>query len=518
MDKASEKKMIFLLILLSILIKSGVLLLGLEFLIKNAVILDDTFIGLSVGYNMFLGNGFSFNGIEATTGNPVVWSSLLSLFGFLGRNNLAIFSILLSGIIFSLSGFFVYKISKNLWNSSGSSLIIMSLFLFNPFLFILSINGLETSLFVFFLVFGLHFYIKNIRNGDYNIKNLILFSIILALATYTREEGNLVLLAYLADLFLIKKSKYKKIFLLIICYGLLLSPLFLWRYLSFREIPSSNFYFFLNSPILGQYGFLLRRIGEIALIAYMVNLMLGNFLVSLAGFLTKKIKEIENLRPLIFYSILNFLFYSLVITSAKFRYVFPAAILGTFGIGLLLYEIKGRLSSWLAGGLSFFVFSLVIVAFIGFVSISAMICWTGIGYCGDSEVAAAKDDIYFYDMAKYVDKSLPPDTRIAAGHIGTLGYFSNRVVIDAGGKVDFESINAMRQGKLLEYLQSKNVSYVVRVVSQETVDKAGGDVLYKIPIYQKNATDLLGYLITHQQKPTGNFVALLKLKEDYISS
>jgi hypothetical protein len=513
-----KEKIIFLLILFSILVRSGVLLLGLEFLMKNAVILDDTFIGLSVSLNMFLGKGFSFNGIEATTGNPVVWSSLLSIFGFLGKYDLALFSIFLSGVIYSLSSFFVYKISNHLWKNTTLSLIITFLFLFNPFLFLLSVNGLETSLFVFFILSGFYFYITKIR-AKTSFKNILLFSLILVLTTLTREEGSLVFLAYLADQFFTKNSKkYRNILLIIISYLILLSPLMIWRYLSFNQLASSNFYFFLKSPAVEQYGFFLRRVGVIILVVYMVNLILGNVLFSLAGFLSKKIKEIELLRPLVFYSLLNILFYSFVITSAKFRYVFPSAILGTFGLGLAFFWIKEKLNSWTSRKISLILFSLSILVFLSLIGVSALSCWSGIGYCGDSEVGAARDDIYFYNVANYIDRTFPSNTIFTAGHIGTLGYFSNRVVIDAGGKVDFGSVNAINEGKLFDYLKTKNVSYVVKVITEDSIPKIdNNDIVYMIPMMEKTSKDLLGYLISKDEKPSGNFVAILKLKDRYLS-
>jgi len=136
---------------------------------------------------MCSGKGFSFNGIDPTTGTTVFWTLLLSLFGSLSKSSLTLFSIFLSGCFFVISGLVLYLIAKKILNEKISILILL-LFLFNPFFILISLNGLETSLFILLSLLTFFFYFKFVRKKQISLTKLLFLNFILFLTLLTREK------------------------------------------------------------------------------------------------------------------------------------------------------------------------------------------------------------------------------------------------------------------------------------------------------------------------------------------
>ena len=143
MPLSTENKKVLLLLLLGLAIRLFLVLPGLDFLLRNSIIYDDAFIAFSISKNIYLGNGFSFNGLETTAGSPFFWPILVSMFGFLSKETLAIFGVALGGIFFVLTGIPLYSISKKIFDEKNISLMILILFLFNPFFVLMSFLDLK---------------------------------------------------------------------------------------------------------------------------------------------------------------------------------------------------------------------------------------------------------------------------------------------------------------------------------------------------------------------------------------
>lgn len=169
---------ILVVFLLAFTLRFVVIFCGLEFLIKNGIILDDTFIALSIARNVYLGKGFSFNGVDLTSGAQPLWPLILSLFCFLDKVTLTLFASFLSAFFFVLSAWFVFKITKKTFNERYAFFVLI-LYLFNPFLFFISLNGLETSLFIFLIFLSFDFFLNYFEKGVNKISlRLLIFSVI----------------------------------------------------------------------------------------------------------------------------------------------------------------------------------------------------------------------------------------------------------------------------------------------------------------------------------------------------
>lgn len=459
---SEENKKLFLILFLGLIVRLFFVFQGIDFLMRNSIIYDDAFVTFSIARNTYSGNGFSFNGLESTSGSPLTWPILLSAFGFLSKGTFAVFSSMLAGTFFVLAGIPLYSISQKIFGEKNLSLIILILFLFNPFFILISLNGLETSLFIFSMMLTFWYYLAFVRETIFSFLKILLLALLLLFSVLAREEGYLLFLTIVVDQLLFSKQKTKTILVLVLFFAALISPLFVYRLYFFGNFVSSNLYNQVNSPWSFKHGFILQRIGVFVLIFTLINTSLGSIFLSFSGFILVGIKNILKLFPLMAYVFFNISFYSLVVPVGTFRYSLPSSVILTIGLGIFLTFIKEKLKPLFKGIIYKSVFAIFIILFFGLLSLTSLMIWTNVRYGGDGEVMWNNRNVHMYQAAKFINDNMQKNTVVAATHIGTLQYFlEKRYVIDAGGKVDYKSIDSIRNNKLFEYLESKNVSYML---------------------------------------------------------
>lgn len=491
------KNFLILLILVSFISGVFFILLGQEFLIKNGIVLDDTFIGLAVSKNLFLGKGFSFNGLELTSGNPFLWSSFLVLFGFLDKINFLLTSLTFSHLFFVLSAIPIYLLANFIFHDTKKSLLTVFLFLFNPFYFLISLNGLETSMFLFFSSWVFFYYISRVREKPFVFKKAFIFALLVILTILSREEGVLIFAACLLDFVLMKpKNLFKKTAIILLLFIMLYVPIILWRYFTFGHlIPSSLSQFFFTNL---QYGPALRRILFFPVSVYMINLLQGSIFLSIIGFFFMKRQESSKMTALISYVIFAIFFYSFVVPSSKLRYLFPASVFLTFAVAQMFFILFEKFkSAFFISKHSSIAIAIALALYVSILSTLALQSWNIVyldSFSRDTEIGAAHLDIYYIHAAQFINNKLPSNARVAAGHIGTLGYFSNVPIIDYGGKVSYQAIQAMQMNKTYEFLLNNSVQYLAIRVSPfqiDTIDRK--DILFSEPVIYNGV--ITGYVL-----------------------
>jgi len=122
---------------------------------------------------------------------------VLSVFGFLSKDMLLMFSSALGGAFFVFSALLFYLILKKIFNRIDVPLIIITFFLFSPFSILISLNALETPFFIFFLMLIFWFYISFIRKKNFSLVRILILNILLFILILTREEGYLVFFSFI---------------------------------------------------------------------------------------------------------------------------------------------------------------------------------------------------------------------------------------------------------------------------------------------------------------------------------
>ena len=251
---SSANKKLFLLLSLGLVIRLLFVFQGFDFLMKNSIIYDDAFVTFLIARNTYLGNGFSFNGLESTSGSPLAWPLLLSTLGFLSKETFAVVASMLAGIFFVLAGIPLYLISQKIFGEKGLSLIIVTLFLFNPFFILISLNGLETSLFIFSIMLTFWYYLAFVRETSFSFLKILFLALLLVFSVLAREEGYLLFLTIVVDQLLFSKQKTKTILVLTLFFVALILPLFVFRLYLFGNFMPSNLYNQVNSPWTFKHG------------------------------------------------------------------------------------------------------------------------------------------------------------------------------------------------------------------------------------------------------------------------
>jgi len=486
-------------------------LMDSDFLVANSIAVDDAFITFKIARNVYSGLGFSFDNVEITNASPFLWTYLLSLFGFLDSQGFVLFALVLCSLFFVLSGFFLYRICLHVLGRKEVGLITVFLYLFNPFFVLISLNGLETSLFLFFLMLSLYFYLSRIRRKETKFPNLIYLSILLALMNLTRSDGIYFFLAFLIDYIFIfreagTKERFKNFFLVLVVFSLIVSPYFLWSYLEFGHFESGNAYYystlFAKNFAVNPLSALSRQALVFAMTVSVMSLMVGSVILSFFGFLVSKkfAKGLVLLSPLIIFSLLEIFQYSFVMPILRLRYILAATIILVMGLGLLLSHMK-KVSKGL--------FSLSLIALFLILLYFTAAIWTGYTDIGDSEIRVGLLlNSHVINAAKFMESEFP-NSRIGISHIGTFAYFSPHTIIsDRNGKVSYEATDYGLRGEIENYFEERDVEYLAGFFSREALEKViDSDIIFSEPVKQR-----MQLKFTH----TFGYYAVVKFRKGYV--
>lgn len=163
------------------------IIFGLHAIFLNHVV-DDAFISFRYAENLNLGYGLVFNPGEKVEGiTNFLWTVLLSL--FMRKNFSPVFVSKFLGIIAGIANLFatykIYLISTKRKKTELGYLLPVALLATNGCFALWAIAGLETSLFTFFILLGIYFYLKSLENYKYLWSSSFFFG----LSVLTRPEG-----------------------------------------------------------------------------------------------------------------------------------------------------------------------------------------------------------------------------------------------------------------------------------------------------------------------------------------
>jgi hypothetical protein len=212
-DINSYKSRIFLLI--PVFLALGIWLLKVYYIIRIPLrnlaispwLIDDSFIIMTVARNLALGRGYTFDGVNPTTGVPMLWTILSSSIHLhFDIEAAAKITIIHSAFLGSISTILVFYIAKYVFNTSIAWMAFIVSSLSMP-LFFNSMNGMETSLYACLGLGGiLLFTIANLRN---DILYYILAGLVFGLMVLTRIDALVLICSSLFTFFILNYSPGK---------------------------------------------------------------------------------------------------------------------------------------------------------------------------------------------------------------------------------------------------------------------------------------------------------------------
>lgn len=424
-----EKKRNFF--LLTIHISGFILIFYLSYININFQ-LDDALIYLRYVKNFLNGEGLVYNsGVYFNGLTSPLYSYLMILAAYItGIENLQFLSIALSVFSFSAAIYtsaLVFFQKKDLWRS----LLIVVLGAF-PYFYL--VYGMETLLFIFLIVLCLYFYQKNM---------IISLGISSALLLITRSEGIFLLMPivyfYLKNKKKIPKDKYFIIPVIILSVNFIFNKFY---YGSFLPSTGMAKIWQGKSGLWGD-GWVFLDIKYLFAMVFNNNLLFLIALIApLSGLFFKKIEEVDLvvLIFLIFYSC----FYIFLNIPNYHWYYAPYFFFG------LCYVVKG------ASCLSREIYpkNQLLATIIVLLPIVTVIHYS----FQNSNVHNGPHSDY-QKIGLWLKENTPTTARIAMVEIGTVGWYSDRYIIDILGLVNPYNARFIGEKKFGKWLEFYNPDY-----------------------------------------------------------
>jgi len=472
-------------ILLWILKSVFVLLTPVRALTMTPWLIDDSFIFMRIARNLATGRGYSFDGINPTSGAPLLWTFLTSLNHFFLTASEAIKATLMESSLFgSLSALAVFYLAYRLFNGYvawGSFLLC----LFSAPMFLNSMNGMGTELFTFLGLSAAILYVVTDRNR-LKRRRFRFFTIgaLVGLTVLVRADGAFLALAILCleGFGLLSGAQDRKacsadIVALLSGMALFASPSVVWSiYTTGTPFPANQ----LGRRFLSWHGAASAH-GTMALSVYakgvadnvgrlwqLLSVSVGSSFAALLAVIVSLSKR--RARPLSYLVALYLATYfgALVLYQGYFpdvhglRYLnLPGHLLVTL-IVALCYELlqfsgtKLVLRSTVLAGL---ILSLLLSSAYQYRQMVRGLVWARemriVPRYTDSEIGE------WWAFLDWVSQHLPEGTPVAAKDHGRLAYFTGVQVVDLAGIIDPALTRRLMAGSADEYLEAKHVQYAL---------------------------------------------------------
>ncbi|MCB0724905.1 MAG: tetratricopeptide repeat protein [Ignavibacteriae bacterium] len=418
--------------------------------------LDDPWIHLTFAKNLAQYRSFSyFKDQMATAGSTSPIYTFLAAIAFIFTQNEMVLSYVLGISFLVLSALAFYRLSSFEFGKENIfAIVCAAIFVLDKWMNFISVSGMETTMYIFFLVACAYFYKK---------RHAIPFAIFLGLILWGRPDGVAFIGALVVDYFLVRyysKSdsaltlfNKQELIKIAVIFGGIIVLYFIMNYiLSGSLLPNTyNAKLTYYSPEFRSRGdFLHFEVWD-----YFTN---GAYAVIMAGFIfsvlkllfdfTKKKYNTNFLYILFIFALVFIYWYKLPYAHRFGRYMMPIIpffiLVSTLGIRDL-----GRL-------IGSFMKSKEIGNGIVFISL-AVILFMGYGNYNDNKENYAIENKYISDRQVAAAMWLKEHTKdgdvIGTHDVGAIGFYSGRKIVDVAGLVTPELINKINDNDYVTYME-----------------------------------------------------------------
>lgn len=466
----------------------GVLLAGLalrlilawqpvEFLIVKTLP-DDAYYYFNIARHFAGGQGFTFDGLSQTNGFHPLWALLLGGLYWLvgGGGDWPIhLALSISATIDATTIYLVYLTLRRITGDDGAACLGAALYAFNPLVIIESVNGLETALATCMFACCSYWYVVKVRPVQQVSRAAMAFLGFLGgLAILGRTDGAFLLLVVALDwLWRERRKGLIGLALAMAVAALTVSPWIIWNaYILGGPVQSSGIaipfvvqqaiFHAEHIPPIVKYpaaviylGFVLwdnlwryARLEIVILVAVLLVVAVRRLkLEDEAGQRLKRNLALAAV-PLAA-SLLILLAHAFGRWFLRGWYYVPAAFSFVLTAGVALAYSRER---WARAGRSPGQFVVAMLA-----AIALAFPWQGLPYW--------QPGLYVWqaDMRRAADwlaENTTPQDRIGSFNAGMLAYYSGRTVINLDGVVNGAALGAIRERRILSYVQGQKIDYL----------------------------------------------------------
>ena len=476
-------------------------------LARDGFLYDDSFYAFEIARNIAQGRGITFDGIHSTTGfQPLYVFMLVPAYALFPGDPVTPIYIALSllAICATAATWLVYRIAGR-YVSAVAAACAAAVWTFSPIVARQSANGLETAVAALLVALSAWYYLARVRQpGDPPAFRLFVLGLILGLAVLARIDSLLLVMVIMLDRLLVygrsSVSPSRALAVLIIPLGVLVlygpwllvniaesgSPLqdsgTATRFLSLAyasyfdygpvslaaDGPDMSFikghivHTAATMKVIPPVHVIFRVFDRIGSIAGMPGLLRGSgnvlgavLLAGSAAAVARWRRDRERSRRmetgfLLAFSLLLLASYSLYIFGAFFylRYYFPVYLTASIYFAFILQDL---IDAARARTLAFR--RLAVAASAVYVAAFSYFTW--------SQSFNSHPLYPYYDIAAWVDEHISEDETVGIFQCGTIGYLSDRRVINLDGKVNREALDALREGRIDRYISTEGIDVVI---------------------------------------------------------
>ena len=462
---------------------------------------DDAFYYQVIARNIAQGVGITFDGLSRTNGFHPLYLAVLVPIHLVLQDNLNLIlrvTLFIDLLFFVAASFLILKFVEKL-NGSRAGLVAGLAFLFNPWALTIIINGVESAIYIFFLILTFLVYTKFRETLTwptiFHNRTIYLFVFLCALTILARTEAIIFVPCVAIDLFthlniragregIQSQIKHYASAFIVVVGGLLLLllPWTLWNLRNFdtlmqssgstlfyhthQNIPINDLRYWLQGAVSAKTILIRATLFSFQLISLFIPLLI------LMVLLPKKYRQerirgkAHKLSPLFVISIYNIgilFFYAFILRRNQVWYfsslvVFSAilfAVLGNWFIQRNEFHNKPK-------NKSSFIFLWI---FLLFTFGCGVFYWQIFGYSRSDSMLDG------YKIAAWFKKTTPGSVRIATWSSGVIGFYSERTVINLDGMVNNEILPYLKarngflydMDTMMDYIQSKNIDYITDI-------------------------------------------------------
>ena len=513
-----SKKILFAIVASAFLLQTFFAWADMRMLMEKTMY-DDAFYLKGI-QNFVEGKGLSVDGVFETNGFQPLELFIIAPAFWLFKGNLFLpMHILLSvlGIFHILTVLLVWKIVMLLTKNENAAHISAFFYAFSPFAFILSLSGMEQSIYVFFVSASIYQYLKmrtneksavserneyasassmsdgksgKVAESGFSAKNLAILGVLLGLAFLSRLDAVFLIAPLMLDMAYLsfrRKGGFAVTFKRILVSGAALAlvafPWLLWSYFKFGALlPSSGqaiifltqeWRYFNTHTSIFTIDYLIElfknviqsfRVAVSLLVALKQSVFLPNMILlgGIAGILVSG--ALKNI----------FGFKSRLSKLSPVWFVFAYVLLAFFYYPLVQWLTYQR----------YYLFLILLAAIVFGFLFDACLAIAGkfsesmqrrsalfmgvllaigfaLSFASFWQDGLAPWQTELYDATQWINANTPKDAVIAGFNTGITGYFTERTLVNLDGAVNNDAVAALKGRRMMAYLKERNVDYLV---------------------------------------------------------
>ncbi|MBR61982.1 MAG: hypothetical protein CL904_04905 [Dehalococcoidia bacterium] len=480
----------FLLVLLPAIVLHLILsCLSVEYLISELFLVDDAFYSMKIARNIAAGLGTTFDGIHPTNGFQPLWVWLLVPVYWFEPDNLygpVKASVVILSIFNLAAGYVLYRLVLSITKLHAAALVSAAVWLINPYFVKRVINGLESPIAILFLLAVLFMWVVSLDYGKTRQGKLkwAIFGVLIGLSMLSRVDSIfLVGTCFIVGLILQRiPMEYLRGWLIAgVVAGIVLIPWLVFSFdgfgtpiptsggavrhwISFRSGGDGSEILFFSEEVISRS---ILSVTMLASIWAQTGLSLSLGAISILVILVLLIVIVAFVRPFrsavlalyqdnpglhlisFIFSLIIFLFYTFYLPAHWYfeRYFLAIYIIYALYIGLSYRFFWLQLAQSLGKKFNRRIMLLTTIPLLLFaVYIPA---WLP-GHQEDG----------FYRAGIWINENLPQDAIVGSYLAGTVGYFSERKLVDLDGKVNRNAAEALIEANIGNYIRENGINFV----------------------------------------------------------